>query len=98
MIDPTCQVCGLSVDQHIIVLRDGVAHTAVPGRGSCSGVAGDREYTRGRLAEIQTIIRSLRYMAGRDGVQALRTYSDIVAKKREKLIRDTQKWFPWGTS
>lgn len=97
MTEEVCEVCGLPIDQHAIILRNGVAHTIVPGKSTCSAAAGDREYTRGQIAEMLTIIRSLRYMAGRDGVQSLRTYSDIVAKKRDTLISRAQRWYPWGT-
>jgi len=92
-----CEVCGLPAERHTIEIRGGVAHAVVPDRSSCSGIAGDREYIRGRLAQMLTIIRSLRYIAGRDQIAELREYSDIVVDQRDKLIRQAQRGFPWGT-
>ena len=102
MAEPTCEVCGAPLGAHTMALRNGVAHTIGHDGMCCSGVAGDREYTRGQLAQMLTIIRSLRYVAGRERLlrarsMALREYSDMVANQREKLIRQAQRWFPWGT-
>lgn len=97
MTERTCEVCGRPAAQHTIEIRSGVAHTVTSDGSSCSGIAGDREYMRGQLAEMATRVRSLRYVAGRDDVPALRQYSDIVAAQRDTLIRAAQRWFPWRT-
>jgi hypothetical protein len=102
-----CAVCGFPIEQHAVELRCGVAHTVVRGVDgrllhSCSQSAGDREYTRGELARMQTIVRSLRYRAGRawkrDQYQysiALDDYSNKVEADRKKLLAYLDQWYPW---
>lgn len=105
MNEPTCEVCGAPLAKHTMALRDGVAQTIGRDGLCCSGVSGDREYTRGQIAQMLTIVRSLRYMAGRlanagwrQQSAALRDYSEGLADRREKLCRDAAKWYPWGTA
>lgn len=98
MTEKACEVCGLPAASHTIEIRSGVAQTIGRDGLCCSGIAGDREYTRGALAEMATRIRSLRHVAGRDSRPALREYSNIVVKQRDKLIRRAQEWYPWGAS
>lgn len=96
MTEPICEVCGAPLAEHTMALRFGVAQTIGKDGICCSGISGEREYFRGQLAEMLTIIRSLRYIAGRDSLRSLNEYSDRVEQKRETLMRRVAKWFPWG--
>lgn len=95
-MDQPCEVCGAPLAAHTMALRSGVAQTIGKNGLCCSGIAAEREYLRGSVAEMDATIRSLRYIAGRDGLPALATYSDRVAEKRETTLRRAAKWFPWG--
>jgi len=103
-----CIVCGFPAEQHVVELRCGIAHTVVRGVGGkllhrCSEAAAAREYTRGELARMQTIVRSLRYRAGRawkrDQLQystALDDYSNKVEADRNRLLAYFKQWYSWG--
>lgn len=64
-----CEACGKPLDQHVITLEGGVAHAAHVGPNgalrSCSILAGDVEYTCGRAAELESMARGLKNLAGR---------------------------------
>jgi len=102
-----CVVCGFPAEQHAVELRCGIAHTVVRGVDGkllhrCSEVAADREYTRGELARMQTIIRSLRNRAGRARKRgnsmptvALADYASKVEADRNRILAYFEQWYPW---
>lgn len=103
-----CKVCGLPLDTHRIELRGGVAHTVARDRETnrilfwCSEADCDRSYTVGQIATLRTIVRSLRYMAGRARTKgdktraaALADYSFKVEADRDRLIGNLAKWYSW---
>lgn len=104
-MNETCCVCGQPLVAHFLELRSGVAHTGVyegNAQRHCSAVEGDRQYTLGQIAMLRTIVRSLRYMAGRrrtrgdeTSAAALIDYSYKVEASRDKMIRNLAQWYPW---
>jgi hypothetical protein len=103
MSDDTCRVCGLLLALHSVKLIDGVAHTIVfdgSHRHSCSAVAGERQFQLGRLDALLTVIRALRWQAGRMrnsgrtwSHEQIAAYADRLQRDRERLIRAEQEYF-----
>lgn len=99
----TCRFCGHPADDHFVVIRNGVAHTGVyegDRRILCSLDEASRHFMFGEIWALQTIVRSLRYRAGRLR-NAGRTwthehvneYADKVARDRESLIGYEQRYY-----
>lgn len=65
MTDPICLVCGQPLAAHRLTLWGGVAHTVAPNGRLCSRDEGERQEYIGRIRILKTIIRSLRWRAGR---------------------------------
>lgn len=103
-----CKVCGLPLDAHQVGFRGGVAHAVARDRETnhilswCSETDRDRSYTVGQIATLRTIVRSLRYMAGRARTKgdesraaALADYSFKVETDRDRLIGNLARWYSW---
>lgn len=97
----TCAVCGHMLALHRVELWDGVAHTVGPDGRRCSREATERERFVGQVDMLRTIIRSLRWHAGR-----LRTnderwdaghlidYSDHWQKRLDRYLRILDEYYP----
>lgn len=99
-----CRMCGKGLDEHFMVIRSGVAHTgSYDEAGSpryCSALAGEREYLRGELSRLQTVIGSLKVLAGRmrnTGGQwdfwDLQRYASRWERERERLIGYEKRYY-----
>lgn len=101
----TCKVCGQDLSVHHFVMRNGVAHAAVfvDGRSrSCSEIDADHHYTLGEIAILHTIIRSLRWRAGRLrtteshwNADDLLIYSDKLQADRDRFVGFDVKYHEW---
>lgn len=102
-----CKVCGQLLADHFLVLRCGVAHTAIldsQGRArSCSDMESERMYYQGRIQALITIVRSLRWHAGRlrtkDGAWRcweLGRYASKKAAEVEGLERMAEENYSWS--
>lgn len=61
-----CRVCNRPIIEHRLVQYNGVAHTQSPaGNYMCSRVDGERLTFVGEINTLRTIVRSLRWRAGR---------------------------------
>lgn len=65
-----CKVCGFPLDQHSVELRWGVAQAIVRGPDgkrlwACSEATNDYNDFRGQISTLGTMVRSLRWRAGR---------------------------------
>lgn len=87
-----CEVCGLPLGAHHLVLYRGVAHSAHRGPGGderlCSAVDGSADYTAGRAHEAENVARGLKNIAGRlrnagypTGAARVRAYADRKARE-----------------
>lgn len=103
----TCKVCKQPLAVHHLVLIWGVAHAAVyDGSGHsrpCSEIASDWSHIQGRIQALESVIRSLRWHAGRLRTNNrqwdtgdLADYSDRWAKQIEQLIGNTQEYYAWA--
>jgi hypothetical protein len=98
-----CRVCKQPLEAHALVMDRGVAHTVVyldDRRLVCSEVYSDRQYLIGEIAQLTTVVRSLRNRAGRArnrgehaAAQALNTYGDKLAREREQLTDINQRYY-----
>lgn len=102
-----CKVCGKPLYEHHVVLLWGVAHAAVRRENgtwdSCSERSSDYYHIAGRLAARETIVRSLRWHAGRLRTKNaewlahdLDRYADKIARDIDKLIRATRDYYAWA--
>jgi hypothetical protein len=95
-MNEACKVCGQSPDSHFVVLRYGIAHTAVKQdtyTRYCSEEEAERQHLLGRIEALLTIIRSLRQWAGRLrnrgrvwAPEDIEVYTDKLIGDRERLI------------
>lgn len=107
MSTTTCRICGFPAAQHTVELADGVAHTVVRGvdgktLSCCSTEAASRDYLRGEISRLRTIVRSLRNRAGRawrkeqdERARALEVYAVFIERERDWLIDAEARWYEW---
>lgn len=105
---PICKVCGFPLDQHSLELRWGVAQAIVRGADGkalhhCSEAAADLNHIQGRIASLETVVRALRWHAGRlrtkNRVWAsddLVTHSDKLARDLHQLLIVIHKHYRWA--
>jgi hypothetical protein len=103
-----CRVCGKSLDDHALILRSGVAHAGsydADGRlRDCSEHDCDVHYILGRLATLRTIMRSLRWHAGRMANTGGQEWGpDDISEQADKYERDVNrqlstihKYYAWS--
>ena len=108
MLTDICRVCGLPAERHVVEIRSGIAQTVVrdaDGRflKSCSASEADRQSALARLAVLQSIVRSLRWHAGRarrqyqhDRAEVLEDRAFAVEADRKKILAQFDGWYPWG--
>lgn len=98
-----CLICKQPEFAHRIAFWDGVAHTIAPsvdGRmAHCSREYSDIEHLRGQIQALMTIVRSLRWRAGRMRTLGgcwepddLDEYSNKVMTDIERLERLIREW------
>jgi hypothetical protein len=104
---PICRVCGFPLDQHALEVYRGAAHAVMRGTDGkvirhCSQAAGDYTYTLGQMAELSTIVRSLRWRAGRLRSQGtvwhnydLEYWATKIARDIERLQRQIVEHYGW---
>lgn len=104
---PICKVCGFPIESHEVRIRWGVAHTFVRGADekvlwSCSEAANDYNDFRGQITTLTTIVRSLRWRAGRLRSQNttwrdddLDTWADKIARDIARLQRLIVEHYAW---
>lgn len=85
MNNAICLVCGQPLEAHRLQLWHGVAHTVAPDGSSCSRNDTERHGYVGEINTLQTVIRSLRWRAGRLRVANAR-WND------ENLLRYSDHW------
>lgn len=85
MSNAICLVCAQPLEVHRLHLWGGVAHTVAPNGRSCSRNETERYTYIGQIRMLQTIIRSLRWRAGRLRVANAR-WDD------ENLLRYSDHW------
>lgn len=85
MSNAICLVCGQPLAAHRLQLYGGVAHTVAPDGSSCSRNDSERQGFVGEINILRTIIRSLRWRAGR-----LRTSN--ARWDDEHLLRYSDHW------
>jgi hypothetical protein len=91
-----CKVCGFPLDQHEVMLRWGIAHTAardVDGRIThwCSEAAVDYSDFHGQIQALTTIVRSLRWRAGRLRSQGTVWHNYDLEYWATKIARDIER-------
>ena len=103
---PICKVCGQPLDQHELVTRWGVAHAGWRDLGgrltACSEAVADYNQISGRIDALTTIVRSLRWHAGRLRTKGatwdaddLDTQSNKFSRDIDRLLRNTQEYYAW---
>lgn len=104
---PVCKVCGKPCSAHTVHFRWGVAHAgtwdANARFNSCSERYAEYEHNWGRRQELETLIRSLRWHAGRlRSRNAVWTAEDLIkrsdqaVKLLEMLQRHVAEYWPWA--
>jgi hypothetical protein len=103
LTNETCKVCGQPLDSHFVVLRQGLAHTAVKQdtyTRYCSDEEAERQHLLGRIEALLTIVRSLRQRAGRLRNRGrvwtpedIEVYIDKLIGDRERLIGYEQRYY-----
>jgi hypothetical protein len=106
MSDQICKVCAQPLAAHVLTLRDGVAHTAVAMDGrmqSCSKQDANYNWYWADVCRLNTIIRSLRYRAGRLrskggtwDAHTIYNYTKELARYRGQSERAMSEDFPWA--
>lgn len=101
MNEPTCSVCGHTLSTHRLQLWYGVAHTVALDGSSCSRNDGERMGFVGEINTLRTIIRSLRWRAGRLrtrsaewGEEDLILYSDHWQKRLDRFLAILDEYYP----
>lgn len=97
-----CKVCNQPIADHHIVSSYGVAQVKSPdGEYQCSSLYGERLQFVGEINTLRTIIRSLRWRAGRmrpggewtpDDLDA---YSDHWERRLNRLLTIVREYYPW---
>lgn len=104
---PVCKVCGKLCSAHTVQFRWGVAHAgtydAQDRFDSCSERHADYQHIWGRISAMETVVRSLRWHAGRLDTKDkqwsaddLRMHANKVVKQIEQLIKVTQHYYAWA--
>lgn len=101
MTEPICLVCGQPLEVHQVQLWGGVAHTIAPDGHWCSRDEGERLMYVGEINILRTVIRSLRWRAGRlrrdnarwDDENLLR-YSDHWQQRIDRYMDTLERYYP----
>lgn len=95
-----CRVCNQPVIEHRLIQYNGVAHTQSPaGNYTCSRADGERLTFVGEINTLRTIVRSLRWRAGRmqRGQEwtpdELWTYSEHWEKRLKKYLKIVKEYY-----
>lgn len=87
-----CALCGRALDDHVLVLYDGVAHAGVYGPdGSerlCTRLYAEIDHQHGRAQALFGVARSLKNLAGRMRHAGLPSAADRIRRYAESRVRE----------
>lgn len=97
----TCAVCGHMLALHRVELWGGVAHTVGPSGRRCSRGEVERMHFVGQIDILRTVIRSLRWRAGRLRTtiarwdeEDLMCYSDHWQQRLDRYLAILEEYYP----
>lgn len=102
---PVCKVCGKICSAHTVQFRWGIAHAGTYTDGRfvpCSERHAEHQYTLAQVWELETLVRSLRWNAGRMRTKGkvwtpddLDERSNKAVKRMDMLRRQIAEYYPW---
>lgn len=103
-----CALCGKPLDEHFLVLYDGIAHAGVYGsNGSqrlCTRLYAEIDYQHGRAQTLFSIARGLKNLAGRmrragnpGSADRVRRYAEAREREGEAARQRAIRWYQMWT-
>lgn len=104
---PICKICGKLCSAHTVQIKWGIAQAGTydaDGRfDSCSARQAEYEHNWGRRSELQTLVRSLRWRAGRLRTQNSVWTADDLDERANKAVKiiemlegHVELYYPWA--